>query len=448
MLLSVNNIRKTINYCKKNGFKEGYYAISERISQRKNKYDYDEVEAEVLEKQAEKTFPLMPKISVLVPAYETKEIFIEDLILSLEDQSYSNYELIIADASETDKVKNKVEDLNSQYGNIHYYRLDENKGISENSNKALQYVTGEYVALLDHDDVLTPDALYEVVNMINKNKDAVLIYSDEDKGSEYLDTFYEPNIKSTFNKDMLLSNNYICHLSVYKSEVLKSLGFRPEYDGAQDFDLILRTLLYVEKEFGEDKVKDYIVHIPKVLYHWRCHESSTAANPESKNYAYDAGLRAVQSYLKEKEVAAKVCHSKHLGFYYVDYEDDIFSKRKDIGVVGGPVIENHKVSGGAMDAKGKILFEGLNEHFAGYLNRAVIQQQVQAVDVRNMKIRGDLKSLFEKTFGFEYKDIDKNISENTSKDKNQELMKKSLIFCNKVRNKGISILYDPNLKEQ
>ena len=167
MLLSVNNIRKTINYCKKNGFKEGYYAISERISQRKNKYDYDEVEAEVLEKQAEKTFTLMPKISVLVPAYETKEIFIEDLILSLEDQSYTNYELIIADASETDKVKNKVEDLNSQYGNIHYYRLDENKGISENSNKALQYVTGEYVALLDHDDVLTPDALYEVVNMIN-----------------------------------------------------------------------------------------------------------------------------------------------------------------------------------------------------------------------------------------------------------------------------------------
>ena len=209
MLLSVNNIRKTINYCKKNGFKEGYYAISERISQRKNKYDYDEVEAEVLEKQAEKSFPLMPKISVLVPAYETKEIFIEDLILSLEDQSYTNYELIIADASETDKVKNKVEDLNSQYGNIHYYRLDENKGISENSNKALQYVTGEYVALLDHDDVLTPDALYEVVNMINKNKDAVLIYSDEDKGSEYLDIFYEPNIKSTFNKDMLLSNNYI-----------------------------------------------------------------------------------------------------------------------------------------------------------------------------------------------------------------------------------------------
>jgi LPXTG-site transpeptidase (sortase) family protein len=175
----------------------------------------------------------MPKISVLVPAYETKEIFIEDLILSLEDQSYTNYELIIADASETDKVKNKVEDLNSQYGNIYYYRLDENKGISENSNKALQYVTGEYVALLDHDDVLTPDALYEVVNMINKNKDAVLIYSDEDKGSVILASHNRNTRVSYFKYLENLSNNDIVYLyykgkkyqySIYKSEIVDKVG--------------------------------------------------------------------------------------------------------------------------------------------------------------------------------------------------------------------------------
>ena len=162
------------------------------------------------------------------------------------------------------------------------------------------------------------------------------------------------------NKELLLSNNYICHLLVMKLDRIKELGFRKEYDGAQDFDLVLRAFLHKEPT-------DEILHVNKVLYHWRCHESSTAANPQSKLYAYEAGKRAVESALEEylremhdgnitkvdrmlyvNDIPVQVVHTKHNGFYRVEYgkgtAEDIFKVRKDIGVIAGPVIDNNKIT--------------------------------------------------------------------------------------------------------
>ena len=175
---------------------------------------------------------------------------------------------------------------------IRYVRTAENKGMSENTNEALQYATGDYVGLLDHDDLLTPDALYEMaMTLQNANEqgiEAALVYSDEDKCDTEAKIYYEPHVKLGFNWDLLLSNNYICHFLAMKTELIKKLGFRKEYDGAQDFDLVLRATL-------EKDEKDEILHVEKILYHWRCHDLSTAANPQSKLYAYEAGKRAAES---------------------------------------------------------------------------------------------------------------------------------------------------------
>ncbi|HPF29939.1 MAG TPA: glycosyltransferase [Lachnospiraceae bacterium] len=448
MLLSRANIQKTKNYFKKNGMKDTILALQERLSNRKmEKYAYALPTDEELEAQRKHVFERPLFLSVIVPAYETKPVFMQDLILSVMDQTYQKFELIIADASKSDQVQRVVKDYQEQYEGIRYVRLESNGGISDNSNAALEYVTGDYVGLLDHDDLLTPDALYHVMDAImqcrKKTGSPVLIYSDEDKTNAYLEKFYEPNIKDELNQDLIMTNNYICHLSFFRKDAIKELGFRKEYDGAQDYDLILRTLLWTEQKYQGEDWSERIYHIPKVLYHWRCHEESTAQNPESKQYAYEAGRRAVEAYLLSRGYAAKVSHLKHLGFYRVEYGENVFDVRKDLGAIGGPIYYGNYISGGAMDASGNCLFEGLRKGFSGYMHRAVLQQGVDAIDIRNMKIREDLIPLFEKTTGYSYPFIRK---EEWSDEEIGKIRKKSISFCNKLRAKNIAILYDPMLQ--
>ncbi|HOO79987.1 MAG TPA: glycosyltransferase, partial [Lachnospiraceae bacterium] len=185
MLLSRANIQKTKNYFKKNGMKDTILALQERLSNRKmEKYAYALPTDEELEAQRKHVFERPLFLSVIVPAYETKPVFMQDLILSVMDQTYQKFELIIADASKSDQVQRVVKDYQEQYEGIRYVRLESNGGISDNSNAALEYVTGDYVGLLDHDDLLTPDALYHVMDAImqcrKKTGSPVLIYSDED----------------------------------------------------------------------------------------------------------------------------------------------------------------------------------------------------------------------------------------------------------------------------
>lgn len=455
MILSVANIKKTINYCKKNGVKEAFYTSLERVIQgRNNKYSYLEPTEDELEFQLDEinSFPKdkLPKISLLVPAYETKPIYIEDLVISVEEQTYLNLELIIADASESDCVERMVKDLMTQYDNIVYKRLENNEGISGNSNQALELVTGDYVALVDHDDLITKDALFyfakEIMYLKDKNIAPVLIYSDEDKTDSYLEKFYEANIKLGINKSLILTNNYVCHLSMIRTDVIKMLKFRPEYDGAQDFDLVLRCINYVYDNYGEDAkiLKEYIRHIPKVLYHWRCHEASTAENPQSKLYAYEAGKRAVQNFLDGRNIEADVVDIKHLGFYRVLYKNGPFAANKKLGVVGGPIYKNNMVVSGAIDGKGRVVYSGLNIHFSGYLNRADLQQNVDVLDIRNIILRDEYQDLFKESTGYSYPLCKEELGKDYFDD--GLMIKKSSIFCNKLRTNGIEIMYDPEMK--
>lgn len=434
---------------KKNGFEDAIYASIERIKQSKSmKYVYTEPSEEELEKQRNVKFEYMPKLSLVVPAYETKPIYIEDLVLAVEESSYLNVELIIADASETPYVERMVKELMEQYDNIVYKRLDSNDGISENTNKGLELATGDYVGLLDHDDLITADALYYIVEKINEssknNQYPLMIYTDEDKTDTYLETYYEPNFKLGINNSLVMTNNYICHLTFIKTEIIKQLKLRKEYDGAQDYDLFLRTIKYISDKYGQDNIKEKIKHIPKVLYHWRCHKASTAENPESKMYAYEAGRRAVEDYCKSNGWDVEVSHLKHLGFYRVEYNGNEFDCMKNLGAIGGPLYRKKHICSGAMDSKGNILYQGLHIKYSGYLNRARLQQNVSCVDVRNIVIRDDLKGLFKEVTGYEYPVTKQSAKEKFDDDK--YFLEKSVIFCNKLKLKGIEIMYDPQLE--
>ena len=204
--------------------------------------------------------------------------------------------------------------------------------------------------------------------------------------------------------DYLLSNNYICHFTVIRGDIIKRLKLRKEFDGAQDFDLFLRAC--AETALSMPLASDQISHIDKVLYHWRCHKNSTAANPASKSYAYEAGGRAIRAILEKNGISCKVTALKHLGFYRVDYEPDVFSQRTDIGCVGGRVVNKKRRICGGMYGKDKSLrYAGLLENYSGgFQHRAAVQQDAYAVDIRCISVRPELIPLFEETTGLKYID--------------------------------------------
>lgn len=434
------SIGKTIKYYKRNGFMATWYAVQERLWEKKHiKYDYIPPSEEELKKQRGKKYERALKFSIVVPAYETAEVFLQDLILSVTEQSYPDWELVIADASKSDAVKKVVRSFMEQYDGIVYHKLDSNEGISGNTNAALKLACGDYIALLDHDDFITPDALYLIREAIDKADEPVLIYSDEDKTNRYVEGYFEQHKKRDFDREILLSNNYICHLSVFRSDVIKALKLRKEFDGAQDHDLILRSVQYCREEYGDRAIKDKIVHVPRVLYHWRCHDASTAGDPNAKQYAFDAGRHAIEEALKAEGIEAKVSEMKHLGFFRVDYEGGIFKQRQSVGIVGGPLFKDEKMCGGAMESDGRLIFDGLYQGFSGPMHIAALRQSVPAVDLRNCIIREELIELYKDVTGYDYP---------FPGDDDEERVKgKSLKFCNKLREKGIEVIYDPELGE-
>ncbi len=417
--MAFGNIRKAYSYLKRNGIEDTFYASVERLVD-KQEYNYLQPPAEVLERQRQEVKDKPIKFSIIVPAYETSDKHIRACIESVLAQTYGRFELIIADASKLGTVR-KAANSYKDY-RIKYIQLSENKGISENTNAGIRAASGEYVGLLDHDDMLTPDCLYEYATYIEKNKaegiDCAFVYSDEDKCDSDGKKFFEPNFKPGFNPDLLLTNNYICHFLVMKTSLIKELKLRSLFDGAQDHDLVLRA--YALTRDSSDETPITYGHISKVLYHWRSHEASTAANPASKTYAYEAGKRAVSDFLKKTGVAADVRPTKHNGFYRVDYRDEIiypkngpaiqrkreltahkrgllayntFLNRYDIGAIGGPVIKDNKIVGGIMDSTKTCIYDGMNVKFSGYMHRAKLQQNALYLDVRNMMVTDDLGRL-------------------------------------------------------
>ena len=269
------------------------------------------VKKEELEVQRTHVFDWQPKFSIVIPLYDTKPEYLKELIESIQNQTYTNWELCLADGTgEGTPLKAIVEKYMEKDARIKYEILSENKGISENTNAAIRMATGDYIVLADHDDIVPANALYECANALNEDRTIDVIYSDEDKIDMAGKKFFEPHFKSDFNIDLLCSMNYICHLFVVKKEIIDQVGMlRSEFDGAQDHDFILRCC----------EVAENIKHIPKILYHWRSHINSTAANPESKLYAFDAGRKAVEAHYERIGVPATVEHAEYYGMYKTIY---------------------------------------------------------------------------------------------------------------------------------
>ena len=273
-----------------------------------------------LREQKKTVFQRNLKFSIVVPLYRTPEKYLREMIQSVREQTYGNWELCLADGSGTQTQdegvgKTQLTDILTEYsskdGRIRFRTLPENLGIAGNTNAALDMAQGDYFVLADHDDTLAPDALFECASVLEQYPETELLYSDEDKISFSGKKYFEPNFKPDFNPDYLYGTNYICHLFVFRKDFYERFGgFRPQFDGAQDYDLILR---YTEKA-------ENIRHMPKVLYHWRKNEGSTAADPEKKLYAYEHGAQALQEHWDRMGIPARVEMGEVYGTYHTIYQ--------------------------------------------------------------------------------------------------------------------------------
>jgi len=254
------------------------------------------------------------KFSILVPLYNTPEQFLREMIQSVQAQTYGNWELCLADGSDTFHVD--VEKICKEYAKkdkrIKYKKLEQNLGISGNTNACIEMATGDYIALFDHDDLLHPAALFEVMKAICE-KNADFIYTDENTFHTTPEDAYCPHYKPDFASDTLRSYNYICHFTVFKKDLLDITGgFRSEFDGSQDYDMILRLT----------EVAESIVHIPKILYFWRSHAGSVASEISAKPYTIVAAKKALAEHLERVGLKGTVEDANILSTYKINYEID------------------------------------------------------------------------------------------------------------------------------
>ena len=310
------NIKKAQNYYLRFGFSATIVRVIKKIT----RYDYrmymtwykrNRPTDETLKQQRKRVFAYQPKISIVIPLYKTPERYLQELVQSVKEQTYSNWELCLSDGSgQNSPLLSVLERYEAEDERIKVVYNEQPLHISDNTNEALKIASGDYIAFADHDDMLAPNALYECVTILNDDTATDIIYTDEDKVDMQGKIHFLPHFKSDFSIDKLRSGNYICHFFVVKKEVFQKVGFlNHEYDGAQDFDFTLRCV----------ETTTNIKHIPKILYHWRAHKDSTAENPESKNYAYEAGVKAVQAHYERQGINAIVEQSQHKGIYRTRY---------------------------------------------------------------------------------------------------------------------------------
>lgn len=385
-------------YFQKHGLRALFKKSVHKIQNIQDDYDYNEwykkvrISDEELAKQRESAgdFAQQPIFSIVIPVYATPEKFLRRMLDSIREQTYPKFEVCLVDATPYAKIQHDPaqgrtpQEVLAEYAaadsRFRYETLTENLGIAENTNAAIRMATGDFIVLADHDDELEPQALYECVRAINAHPDVQVLYSDEDK-VDFEDIYYfEPHFKTDFNPDLLRSVNYICHLFVARRSLLDAIAEtaadgrkiyeRSAYDGAQDYDLILRA---TEKAQAMERARlascanasdanavtsaqqsdtaqapadstvdiaaalnpldqellrqgrftsSNIIHIPMVLYHWRAHQASTAQHPEAKLYAFEAGARAVYDHCKRIGLPIqKVEQGITYGFYHPIYEN-------------------------------------------------------------------------------------------------------------------------------
>lgn len=406
--LNKENVKKGFEYIRRNGVSRFWTLAKAKAFPAGKSYKewYEEhcPTKEELMRQREVEFSVQPLISIVVPTYQTPIPFLKDMIDSVRKQSYEKWELCIADGSlngdENDtkviRVREELNRYSMEDKRIKVVYLEENQGIAENTNQALALATGEYIGLFDHDDMLTPDALYEIVKAIN-DYDYDVLYTDEDKISENSHDYKKPVFKPDYSPELLCANNYITHFFVAKKSIVDRLeGFRKEYDGSQDYDFIFRCVELAKK----------VGHVSKVLYHWRMHGGSVAGDPTSKMYAYDAGKKAIQSHYERVGIQANVEHMERLGLYHTEYkmikqplisviiygEDDEkkkrcseWFKRKDysnLEILASAGINVEEINALAEKARGSYLFF-VSENLES-VERDALQQMAGVLQIQNV----------------------------------------------------------------
>ncbi|MFR6681395.1 MAG: glycosyltransferase family 2 protein [Dorea formicigenerans] len=406
--LNKENVKKGFEYIRRNGVSRFWTLAKAKAFPAGKSYKewYEEhcPTKEELMRQREVEFSVQPLISIVVPTYQTPIPFLKDMIDSVRKQSYEKWELCIADGSlngdENDtkviRVREELNRYSMEDKRIKVVYLEENQGIAENTNQALALATGEYIGLFDHDDMLTPDALYEIVKAIN-DYDYDVLYTDEDKISEDSHDYKKPVFKPDYSPELLCANNYITHFFVAKKSIVDRLGgFRKEYDGSQDYDFIFRCVELAKK----------VGHVSKVLYHWRMHGGSVAGDPTSKMYAYDAGKKAIQSHYERVGIQANVEHMERLGLYHTEYkmikqplisviiygEDDEkkkrcseWFKRKDysnLEILASAGISVEEINALAEKARGSYLFF-VSENLES-VERDALQQMAGVLQIQNV----------------------------------------------------------------
>ena len=406
--LNKENVKKGFEYIRRNGVSRFWTLAKAKAFPAGKSYKewYEEhcPTKEELMRQREVEFSVQPLISIVVPTYQTPIPFLKDMIDSVRKQSYEKWELCIADGSlngdENDtkviRVREELNRYSMEDKRIKVVYLEENQGIAENTNPALALATGEYIGLFDHDDMLTPDALYEIVKAIN-DYDYDVLYTDEDKISEDSHNYKKPVFKPDYSPELLCANNYITHFFVAKKSIVDRLGgFRKEYDGSQDYDFIFRCVELAKK----------VGHVSKVLYHWRMHGGSVAGDPTSKMYAYDAGKKAIQSHYERVGIQANVKHMERLGLYHTEYkmikqplisvivygEDDEkkkrcseWFKRKDysnLEILASAGINVEEINTLAEKARGSYLFF-VSENLES-VERDALQQMAGVLQIQNV----------------------------------------------------------------
>ena len=406
--LNKENVKKGFEYIRRNGVSRFWTLAKAKAFPAGKSYKewYEEhcPTKEELMRQREVEFSVQPLISIVVPTYQTPIPFLKDMIDSVRKQSYEKWELCIADGSlngdENDtkviRVREELNRYSMEDKRIKVVYLEENQGIAENTNQALALATGGYIGLFDHDDMLTPDALYEIVKAIN-DYDYDVLYTDEDKISEDSHDYKKPVFKPDYSPELLCANNYITHFFVAKKSIVDRLGgFRKEYDGSQDYDFIFRCVELAKK----------VGHVSKVLYHWRMHGGSVAGDPTSKMYAYDAGKKAIQSHYERVGIQANVEHMERLGLYHTEYkmikqplisviiygEDDEkkkrcseWFKRKDysnLEILASAGINVEEINALAEKARGSYLFF-VSENLES-VERDALQQMAGVLQIQNV----------------------------------------------------------------
>ena len=305
-LCNFETLKVVLDNFKQHGAKAVYVKSKNKIKGIDNDFAYPEwyervrPKADELKAQRERDWNDPVRFSVVIPVFETPDNYLREMLDSLLNQTYPHFEVCIADGSRTGKDKEKLlKEYSEKDSRVRYKILGENLGIAGNTNAALDMAEGDFIVLCDHDDVVPETALYEFAEAISKDSECDCIYSDEDKLDVDGGGIFDPHFKPDFNIDLLRSVNYICHLFAFRRELISSgrVGkFSPEYDGAQDYDFIFRIT----------ENSRSIKHVPKILYHWRCHMNSTASNPESKLYAFEAGARAIRAHYERVHPEIKI----------------------------------------------------------------------------------------------------------------------------------------------